>query len=753
MKHSYRLPYILTAAGAIALSSPAHAEEQQQTAQAEDPYAPLLLETRPLATRWQTEYNGVVQLGLDYTSDDSFKFGQYNGRSEKGTELIGNLRWQDFGGDSYWRVSISDLGLDTREGEVTWGRGDRLKLQLGFDSQIQVRNDSGRTPLRGNSLLSLPDNWESGRNTSDFSTLTTSLLAVDQELQRDKLSLGLEYQLHDNWRLDTSLSYEDKEGTSVVSGAIYSDAATGDAVHLPAPVDFSTTEFDLGLAYSGNKLHLQGRLDYSKFDNDEDLLSWQNPYSGFGGRVRYPQGYGGLGTAPDNEQTRGRISGQYIITSTARFQFDGSYAVLEQDQDYLDYTVNPTLDSSEPLPRDNFDGSVDTGTLNLALLLRPIPKLNVKGYYAVRDRDYDAPRDGYRYNRGDAGDQPRQALTVYNTAHDYLSQTIGMDLDYRLPLRSKLSLDYAYENIERRNAAVEETKEDRYTLTYRIQPWTSFTAKLAAMYGNRNAGTYNWDQRYYALLDVNLINATPDNQRFINHPQLSQYHLSNRDRSELKADFTWQPANRWNLNLNLLWREDDYDKTELGLTDSEWQRLHLSASYAATDAITASIYGGYDAIESSQTGRSFRGGQEKNAFAIYPPLPQGSDPSRNWDLDAEDDSATLGANLNWKLSESWELAADYNFVDTTSSQALNSIGLDVEDLPDVETRLHHATASGTWHMSEAVSLRLDYQYYRYKSDDFIYNGSMTSIDRVLTLGESNPNEQIHYVGASAFYRW
>ena len=75
------------------------------------------------------------------------------------------------------------------------------------------------------------------------------------------------------------------------------------------------------------------------------------------------------------------------------------------------------------------------------------------------------------------------------------------------------------------------------------------------------------------------------------------------------------------------------------------------------------------------------------------------------------------------------------------------------DLPDVETRLHHFTTSGTWHMSEQLSLRLDYQYYRYNSDDYIYTGSAASIDKVLTLGERNPNEQIHYVGASAVYRW
>lgn len=754
MKQRYRLPFTLSAAGALALAiAAAHAEETQGDAQATDaPYTPLLLDTQPLASRWQGDYSGAAQLGLGYTSDDNFMFGQYNGLQEKGVTAIGNLRWQDFDGDSFWRVDLSDLGRDTREGLVTWGRGDKLQLRLGFDSQLQVRNDSGRSPLRGNSHLTLPGEWVGASTTAGFTAFDATARDVTQELDREKLSLGVDYRLSDRWQLDSHLTYEDRSGTQISGAGIYIDAATADAVLLPESVDYNTTEFDLGLAYSGDNFYLKGSLDYSDFDNKDELQTWQNPYSGYGSAVGYPVGIGGLATAPDNQQTRGRLTGHYVITPTARLQFDGSYAVLDQDQDFAAFTVNPAL-SQAALPRNDLDGEVTIGTVNAALLLRPISRFDVKGYYQARDRDYDTPRDGYRYNRGDAGDAPRESLTVYNTAHDYLSQTLGLDTNLRLPMRSRLSLDYAYENIKRRNAAVEETKEDRYTLAYRIQPWSTFTARVEATYGDRRADTYRWDQRYYALLDVNLINATPDNQRFINHPALSQYHLSNRERSEAKADFTWQPTDRWNLNLDLMWRDDDFDKTDLGLGDAEWRRAHVSASYAATDAVNASLYAGVDRYESSQTGRAFRGGQEKNPFEIYPPLPQGSDPSRNWDLDARDEATTVGANLEWQLSASIVLAADYSYVDTESRQRLKSVGLAVEDLPDVNTRLHHVTTSGTWHMSEQLSLRLDYQYYRFRSDDYTFTGSATSIDKVLTLGASNPNEQIHYVGASAIYRW
>ena len=157
MKHRNRIPFPLTVASALVLAANAALAETEEAA-GEDIFTPLLLETRPLSTRWQTDYAGSAQLGLGYVSDDNYMFGQYNGLHEDGVTLIGNLRWQDFSNsDSYWRASVDDLGLDTREGELTWGRSDKLRVTVGFDSQLQVRNNTGRTPFRGSdNNLDLP---------------------------------------------------------------------------------------------------------------------------------------------------------------------------------------------------------------------------------------------------------------------------------------------------------------------------------------------------------------------------------------------------------------------------------------------------------------------------------------------------------------------------------------------------------------------------------------------------------------------
>lgn len=205
-------PTLLLAPLALAVSS--------AIAQTEDPFAALAQETRPLATRWQTDYTGSLELGLGYVSDDNFMFGQYNGLHEDGVKLIGNFNWNSFSNaDSYWQASLTDLGLDTREGKIVWALREKLRITAEFDSQLQVRNNSGSTPFRGKDNLTLPADWVSGLYTADFDALEASSQQFDRELERDHYSLAISAALTENWQLDGSVSYEDKRGTGDIGGA------------------------------------------------------------------------------------------------------------------------------------------------------------------------------------------------------------------------------------------------------------------------------------------------------------------------------------------------------------------------------------------------------------------------------------------------------------------------------------------------------------------------------------------------------
>ena len=70
MKNRTRIPFQLSAISAMVLAASAVMAQQAETQDSavEEVYAPLLLATRPLDTRWQTDYAGALQLGLGNTS-------------------------------------------------------------------------------------------------------------------------------------------------------------------------------------------------------------------------------------------------------------------------------------------------------------------------------------------------------------------------------------------------------------------------------------------------------------------------------------------------------------------------------------------------------------------------------------------------------------------------------------------------------------------------------------------------------------
>ncbi len=713
---------------------------------------------RPLETRWQVDYSGSAEIGVEYPSDDNFMFGRYNANESEGAAVFGNLDWLADTGAAVWDLQGQDIGTDVPYSRIEWDRGD-LSVYFELESSYQVSNDSGRSPFRGSDLR-LPEDWVASNVTSGFTALEDNSRSIEQLLERDRYTIGMSRQFSAAWRFETNLAYEEKEGTRDIGAAIFQDASAGHAAILPADVDEESIDFDVALSFTSDSLLLNGSLFYNDYDNNNDALLWQNPYSVFGGSTRYPEGIGGLALAPDNEYQGGRLMGTWFIMPGLRFQVDGSYAETEQDQNFLPYTVNPNLSVTEPLPRRNLDGETETSTMDTRLFYRPgkLPRLNLEMWWHGEQRDHTSNRAGYQYVLGDGGSQVSPDYTVYNTGHDYDINRTGIEGSYPMPLKSKLWLKYEYEKVERENAAVDETKEDKYQLRYRIPLFDTHSSRLELNYADRRASVRNWDQSYYALLDTGLINRTPDNQRYITHPLLAQYHMANRERSEAKLDLDWQPSMNWNLSANLLWRDDDYDKTELGLEEEQVYRASMTASWVPNDSVSASLYSSYDNYDRDQSNRSFRGGQEKNAFAVTPPLPQASDPARNWALGNEDEVITVGFNLEWQLRDDIELMADYSYVSTDSDYDFSDgggTGLVLQDLPaNDESDQHHLIVEGAYHLRENLSITVNYQYWNYDSEDWAINNlGMTSIDKVLTLGEQEADEDLHYISTSITYRW
>src|SRR5450631_3699515 len=96
-----------------------------------------------------------LQVGGEYNSDASDKFGEYNGLNKKGSTFIGDLRL--VGGDAYgagagtMRYGLSGTDLGTTAGSINASASSQGSWNIGFgyDELRHELTDSYQTPFQG----------------------------------------------------------------------------------------------------------------------------------------------------------------------------------------------------------------------------------------------------------------------------------------------------------------------------------------------------------------------------------------------------------------------------------------------------------------------------------------------------------------------------------------------------------------------------------------------------------------------------
>lgn len=717
----------------------------------------------PLGTIWEIDFTRKFQLDVFNVSEDNFKFGQYNGLNEQGSylaaswDVISRAGREDNEDTGYWTLSADNLGLRTSDLSFSMGKQGNYGFSIDLSSLRTVDNDTGVTPFHGDEVLRLPESWIPALTTAGMTSFTT-FNQFEPELDRYKLKLAFNKHLTRNWSLDTAYSYERKDGEKSTSAAFYIDAANPHAANLAEPVDYSTTEIDLTTEYSGQKLQFALSYHFSNFDNDNSSLSWQNPYAGvFEVAVDYPNGFGTMALPADHKFQQLRARGTLLVTPKIRVQFDGTIGITEHEDSLLPYTSNPALTLHTALPVSSLD-DLDTSTFYLAILTNPISRLALNFKYRYEERDNTMDRYPWIYVRGDSQDQPLAIRAVFNNPQNIIREEFTSEATWRFPNRTRLTLIYDYKEVTRSLVSVEETEEDRLTGIVKFYPMDRLAIRLEGAYSDRSASTYQWAESFLNSFTIDQINRIPDNRRWSNHPLLRQNYLANRESSFIELKVTYQPSEFLSLMFDGDYQYHDYDETVLGLKSDSQTTANLSANYTSSDKVN--IYGwvNYGLYETEQTGRSFRGGIEQPANDIFPPLTQGSDRTRDWDVEVEAELFGFGAGLTWVvLQDKFDISADYVYTKTTTEHefgthgAADILGL---PLPDQDSLLHQFTLNANYHVRPNFTWSLRYDYYRFSDDNWnLDNVDPNTLDKVLGFGQRNPNEVVNMISVAMTYRY
>lgn len=706
---------------------------------------------------------GIAELGAGWVSSDSFKFGEYSGHQDSGLFGIGNIDVirrapYDSEGTRYWDVQGTSLGLESRSLHAEYGHQGTFSVAIDYDQIPHYRFEDAQTPYLGigGDNLTLPAGWVSSTNTAGMTALNSSLTQFDVETERMRYGGSFTWNFANNWELAGDYRREEKDGVDTIAG-IFGAAGGGPAgplaAILPQPVDQTTDEANMKLAYAGEKLQAELAYSLSLYDNHVPSLTWQNAYDALGGFDPSQDfdngGQGRIALAPDNSAHNIIASAGYTIDSRTRVVGSFSYGRMLQSDDFLPHTINPNLNVPVPLPRSDLDGQVDKIHAGVTISSRPTRKLDLKGRYTFDDRDNNTPVDVYLTVPGDSQDQGAlsSVRARVNRPYSRTSHKVELDTGYRVLSKTKVTVGYDFERNDRDLQEVDATDEHTARIKVRSAPTHYASGWVSYAHSSRSGSEYQDNEPFLVSHSAEYLATLNFDELFENDPALRKYYFSDRERDQVKVAATFIPHEQVTLGVAGMYGHDDY-AAKVGLTETTDMNATVDVSYTPTEDVLVTAFATFQRLAHEQNGFS-RGG------ADFPPGAFRALGSK-WDVGTLDHAYTVGAELEWRaIMQRLDLTFDYFFSRARTGFDIDAgTSLNYSQLPSIKTTLHSVGLRGDVKVTDAISVRPAYRFEWYQTEDFALDGvHPDTISTVIALGNRSPDYEVHLIGVSAAVRF
>lgn len=637
--------------------------------------------------------------------------------------------------------------------DVVYGVDGRHRTEFQFE-ETRTREADGLSPFRGagGDQLRLPDDWVPATTTGDMDRLEDSLVRAPYSATRQMLRLAHQRRLDERWQTQAEFRVREHEGTRPAAAVTGATGGNVRAALVPAPVNYTTREADLELRYQEGRFHAFAGYRLSLFSNDDDRMEWDDPWSrvsGWSEGTGHPDGRGHLGLAPDNafHLLHGGISRRF--SETLRLSADAAAGQMRQDEPLQPYTVNPSLQVDEPLPRESAEGRVDILRLNTRLNWRPAGPWRVDARYRGEDRNDRTPRDVFNYVPGDALDQTAgraHGRARINRPYSFTRHRLDVDAALRRDSGGRWFAGYGFDRHERDLAEVGYTAENRVHAGFRRPLGDAMEVEVRGEKARRRVDDYDPTRPYRETHTAEYIDNVDEDLRFENHPLLRRFNLADRDRWRATTRWSWQPVETLQLGATLTATEDTYPGAEMGLVSSRTTSLGTDLAWFPSRDFSLDLFASHDRYRSRQNNRAFRGAIFKAQEAF--------DSARDWDMDSRDRVQVYGTGGTWRPGEGdGELTARVVRARTDSRYDLRTgPALSSEPVPSVATRTHSLEIGWSQPMSERIDISIDAYHERFNADDWAWQDvAADTMATVIASGQSLDRQRMTWLGASL--RW
>ena len=701
-----------------------------------------------------------IDAGTLYSSQNSARFGQYNGLNTDGVYGLGGFDIR--GGDGYddtkdsalrWKLGGSNLGTTSRALDGSVGEQGQWKINLGYDELQHNITNTYQPPLQGGggNNLTLPQNFGTinaasvqGGTRSLTPTQTGDFQTEQEYVNRKNGSLSTSYTFTPALSAQIDYNHLDQSGAKLIgtgsqAGINLPGGSTGrsQAINIIMnPTSYQTDNVNAALNWRGDKGHLSGGYYGSMFHDDYNSLSWQSAIatgaSGCAGTNCYVNNT--MSTAPSNSLHQANLTGGYNFTSATKLVGGFSYGYNTQNSAYAPTNIQQPNGTSFNMMRNalfpsSLNGVVETKHGDLKLTNQSITDLTLSAGMKYNERVNLTSSNTYLYNAIDS--TLGQGI---NTPYSNSKTQYEASAAYRLTKAQNVNLAYEHESVKRwcdtvvggaQCVSSPSSEEDKIALTYRLKMIDDVNFNAGYTFSDRRAGSASF------LANGFLVSGTDTPVNASNYLGFVAYPYASRVENMTKAGFTWQATQKLDVGVNGRFAYDNYDPT-LGVQNGRSTGVNVDANYNYAENSSVSAYWNWqNGLRNLSSGAAGVNGNTSSAASGAASTTVA--PTNIWTNQLQDNSNTVGlltrrsGLLNGKL----ELIGDLSYaLDTTgyltqtpySPTCGSSTSLTCGSLSPISNEIISLKFTGNYKVHKNGKLSLTYMYQKLNSNDYFYNG-------------------------------
>jgi len=648
----------------------------------------------------------VLEAGLGYVSNDSYKFGEYNGLYEEGGFLILDIDalYRDENAN-YFDIKTDNLGLETRRIAMEGGNQGSYKINVLVDNINKYNLDTARSPYSGTTNQTLPASWVPGATTGAMTSLSSDLNTIKFSTKRELLMVSSNIIQNKKWNYDVKFKRQTKQGNSPFAVTIGTTFADAKSAVLAKPIDYTTDTFEVFANYNHNNISGSFSFTQSLFKNKNEFVTWENAFT-------TGASDGKIALEPDNEMQQFMANGQYrgfddIIVSGLL-----SVATLKQNESYLPYTNNAGL-APPALPTQSLSGKVNVYNANINVNWTVNKKSKVKLSYEHQEQSNSTARATYSYV---IADNALSGTARANLPYSFRNRQFKVATSYKLENNNKITAGVKYGLFNRTYQSVDSAIETSLWTKYAKRLSTDVNYSVKLLNDTRKADGYE-----------NLTELSPTE-----NPQLRKYNLADSDGIKIDFNVNFVATEKLFMNINLEHSNKNYSNSTVGLSKGEELSAGIDAQYTMNDEMSFTAYLQQSVISSTQNGSSTAS-------------------SPDWSAENEDSILSIGLGADYSVIDD-ELRIGFNYVHTDARSEIKLSGAFAVALPELTSKRDTISLYADYVYDEDMTYKLSYDYEDYKEDNWnLDNVNQGTIDNVVNLGNTSPNYSIGVIWFSMKY--